>query len=241
MYSDFSKIADFLQSPEYVTAEWIEVLEKHRNVGLDSMVHRFIVISKYLIPESKNIFETIEKDNESTSIQHCIDATNQILKDLSDSELRNVYNDIYPKLGDDLYKYFYNQSFNETCSDVISKHRSKAQNSKREFKPEIDYSKFKNQEMTSRVLDLFEDFSKCFLLNETQSNITCDFYRYLTFIRDDVRPIAQSQECETYMEYFGYMGLDGWFKTFLKTAQSDLVDRFDCTDLFLCYNKIMQQ
>lgn len=240
---------DIATMSDRITSHLADLKQKYYDVDLDSIIKTILDYSRLgykletkVIPG--NILEVVQSESiEDITYDQALTFKN-LLSYLSDPKLRNMYNDIFPELGDKLYKMFFNMGLNERYPGGCFTNN----NSNLEIDPSL-YQTCDNQIMLhvvrlyiKSVFVMFDipekDLSECLKEFELGKfdigdvSETLDFYNLLKFLKEEIVPIANSSNCETYKNHFAFIpNGDKFFELFLGLIKSGAVDRYDCEDL----------
>lgn len=243
----YLKMEDMENMSDQLAKNLVELQKKYLDVDINSIVETILNIpdlgSK---SETKicigNILEIIQTDSDKID-NHQIITIRKLISDLSNPKIRNIYNEIFPELGIELYQIFLNIGFNQKYLPLkkLNKYNSNFTINKSILdscdKTIMDhviqlYIRFLCVILRiSEIPESLEDFDKDKFTTHNLDE-TIDYYNLFKFLKEEVSPIINSPNFDIYKNYFAYIPSgDLLFKIFLFFINLGIVEKYEFVNL----------
>jgi len=215
--------------------------EKYPDLNLQPIVKRILIITgvfdrKY---ETKMVSGNILEITESIpdlkmTYDHC-SAMKEVLKDVSDSKIRSIYNEIIPNIGDMLYEKLFDAAFDGQEFNFKSDLRDISVDIKA-------LEKFDNEILSKAVkcfyllIQIFLDFPDIDNLTDL-SNISFKFssqrcmFKFCETLHKEFKPLVESPHVESYREIFNILTNSGLFDVLEKAFDIKIIQQYDQQNL----------
>lgn len=149
-----------------------ELQKKYPDINLDNIVKRIMIITGYfnvkydqkIVPG--NILQITEIRDENDITEETVKEIKIALHDLSDKNIRKIYNQVYPDVGDKIYEMLYNYSISSTSRETNYK-----SNIDDYVQPSQEMLLSLNQEKLMNVINFYAEMIQMFMNLPKENNL----------------------------------------------------------------------